>query len=135
MVDPSRPTSPTVLHETSQTVEQLWVTPDPEWVLLGVTAGGGSATREFIVIGPTRTATFDAADADGSPVSMTPSRSRVVYRSAESGLMKSVAVSNPADRRVVWDQPVKFGVMSDRGVLAAVTASSRGAVCLVDVVP
>jgi hypothetical protein len=135
LVDPARPASPTVLHETTQTVEQLWVTPDPEWVVLGVSADGGSPTRGFIVVGPTRTVAFDVADADGSAVSMTPSRSRVVYRSAESGQMKSVAVSNPAEPRVLWDQPVKFGTMSGRGVLAAAIASTPAAVCLVDVAP
>ena len=44
MIDPDRPDDPTVLYETRKPVTRLWVTPDPEWVLLTV-GGDGSAIR------------------------------------------------------------------------------------------
>ena len=129
MLDPDRPDQPTVLYETKRPVTRLWVTPDPEWILL--TVGRDASSQEsagFIVVGPTRTFTVDAPAADGSFSSMTLSRNDIVYREGASGRM--VAISTKDGRRqILSEHRVRFGQVSGRDVLA-VAGTSPGEICL-----
>jgi len=129
MLDPDRPDDLTILFETPGPVTSLWVTPDPEWILLS--AGRADSADEpagFIVVGPTRTLTVDAPDADGSTASMTLSRKRIVYREGESGRMVERSTTDQG-RRVLIDEPVLLGVVSGRDVLAVAT-TAPGEICV-----
>ena len=133
MLDPDRPEEPTLLHETRRPVARLWVTPDPEWVLLTVAGdragdGSGDGPAGFIVVGPTRTSTVDAPDADSSMASMTRSRNEIVYREHASGRMVAVSTSD-LKRRILTERPVRFGLVSGQDVLA-VASTTPGEVCL-----
>jgi hypothetical protein len=129
LFDPDRPDDPTVLYETRSPVLTLWVTPDPEWVLLTVgSADTGGASAAFIVIGPDRTFSVDASDSDGSTASMTLSRNEIVYRQRGSGRMVAVSTDG-LKRRVLTEQPVRFGMVSGRDVLA-IANTPPGEVCL-----
>jgi hypothetical protein len=129
MLDPDRPDQPTLLHETEKPVTRLWVTPDPEWILLTVGRGGSSdESAGFIVVSPTQTLTVDASDADGSLASMTRSRNDIAYREGASGRMVAVSTTD-LERRILSEQPVRFGTMSGRDALAVATMTP-GEICL-----
>jgi hypothetical protein len=130
MLDPDRPDDPTVLYETGRPVTRLWVTPDPEWVLLSVgRAGSGDEPASFIVVGPTRTFSVEGSDSDGSTASMTLSRNDIVYRERASGRMAARS-THDLTRRILTEQPVRFGVVSGRDVLA-VASTTAGEICLI----
>ena len=129
LLDPDRPADPTVLFETQKPITSLWVTPDPEWILLTVGGvGSGDESAGFIVVAPTRTFTVDAPDSDGSTASMTLSRNDIVYREGASGQMVAVSTTD-LKRRILTEQAVRFGVVSGRDVLA-VASTTPGEVCL-----
>ena len=129
MIDIDRPADPTVLFETDRQAEALWVTPDPEWVVVGVAAdAAGGAPAGFIVVGPTLTRTIEAPGYDGSQVSMTQARNWLVYRDPATGRMQSVATGD-GQAQFLTEQPVRFGAVSGKDVLGF-ASTSPGEVCV-----
>ena len=134
ILDPDRPEDPGVKYETDLVVERLWISADPEQMLLTTShPDHRDQPNGFEVVGSTASRHIEPPGTDLSGGSMPSLRRQVVYRSSETGRMLVVRVDAP-DRPVeLTDVATAFGRVSDRGVLAYVPVEPEGRLCLSDV--
>jgi hypothetical protein len=133
-LDPDRPDEPTVSYATDLFVERLWISADPETMVLTVThPDHRDVPPTFEVVGATATTHLEPAGADASGASMPALRRWVVYRSAATSRMEAVKVADAGVSVVLSERPALRGMVSDRGILAFVPVEPHGQLCLVDV--
>ena len=134
LMDVDRPGDPNLIFQTDLTVERLWITADPEYLLLTVLhPDHRDAPATFEVVGPDARQHLEPPGADASGASMPSLRRSVVYRSAATSRMEAVDLSDPSVTITLTEQPALRGMVSDRGMLAFVPAAPANHVCLVDV--
>ena len=134
LLDPDRPEAPVVLYRTELAVEHLWISADPEHLLLTVVhPDHRDAAASFEVVNSETSRRIEPPGADASGGSMPSLRRQVVYRSATSGRMEAVAIDDPGSSVVVSSRPALLGAVSDAGVLAYADAEQPGILCIEDV--
>jgi len=133
-LDVDRPDSPTVSYATDLHVERLWISADPEHMVLTLAhPDHHDVPATFQVVGSGTEHHLAPAGADASGASMPSLRRWVVYRSAATSRMEAMSVLDGAATVTLADRPAERGMISDRGILAYVPAEPYGQVCLVDV--
>jgi hypothetical protein len=134
LLDVDRPAEPTVMHETERAVERLWISADPEVMLLTIVhPDHRDLPPAFEVVGTDATNHLEPPGADTSGASMPSLRRFVVYRSSISGRMEAVRMSDPhAPPVVLSERAATRGMISDRGLLAVAAADAVGRLCLID---
>jgi hypothetical protein len=134
ILDVDRPGDPNPIFQTDLNVERLWITADPEYLLLTIThPDHRDAPTTFEVDGPEAQRHLEPPGADASGASMSTLRRWVVYHSAATSRMEAVTVEDVSKRVTLTDRAAVRGMVSDRGILAYVPAEPAGQVCLVDV--
>ena len=134
ILDVDRPQEPTVTYETGLRVERLWISADPEHMVLTIShPDHRDAPASFDVVGASTTHHLEPEAADATGASMPSLRRWVVYRSASTSLMTAVRVADPSRVVPLSARPSARGMVSDRGVLAFVPVEPYGQLCLLDV--
>lgn len=134
ILDVDRPGDPNLVFQTHLAVERLWITADPEYLLLTVVhPDHRDAPATFEVDGPGAQRHLEPPGADASGASMSTLRRWVVYHSAATSRMEAVSVEDVNKRVTLIDRVAVRGMVSERGILAYVPADPPGEVCLVDV--
>jgi hypothetical protein len=134
LLDVDRPGEPTEVYRTDLFVERLWISADPESLLLTIVhPDHRDAPATFVVAGAEAEQQLEPAGADTSGASMPSLRRWVVYRSAATSRMEAVRVIDPDITVTLSDRPALRGMVSDRGILAYVPTEPFGQVCLLDV--
>jgi hypothetical protein len=120
-----------VIHETSASIGWLWISADPEWLVLTSLGEPPDAleTPVFEVIGATSRLTLAPSGANGGPASMPRFRRHLVYGADLQ--MAAIRLDRP-------DAPVTLadgfrGQVSDDGMLAYASGADPTRLCLVDV--
>ncbi len=134
LMDVDRPGEPTEIYRTELFVERLWITADPEYLLLTIThPDHRDAPATFVVAGPDAEVQLEPAGADTTGASMPALRRWVVYHAAATSRMEAIRVTDPGTIVTLTDRPAQRGMVSDRGILAYVPTEPAGQVCLLDV--
>jgi hypothetical protein len=134
LLDIDRPDDPNTLYETDLVVGRLWVSADPEFMLLTIAHPDHLDMRpSFDVVSPDGTRHLEPPGADLTGGSMPASRAQVVYRSAADGRMRVVRLSEPGSATMLSERRALLGRVSDPGILAIAAANQVGRLCLVDV--
>ena len=134
LLDPDRPEAPGVLYRTELAVEHLWISADPEHLLLTVVhPDHRDAPASFEVVNSETSRRIEPPGADASGASMPSLRRQVVYRSATSGRMEAVSIDEPSAPVVLSSRAALKGAVSDAGVLAYADAEQPGMLCIEDV--
>lgn len=134
ILDVDRPGDPNLIFQTDLHVERLWITADPEYLLLTVVhPDHRDAPATFEVDGPEAQRHLEPPGADASGASMSTLRRWVVYHSAATSRMEAASVEDVNKRVTLTDRAAVRGMVSDRGILAYVPAETAGQVCLVEV--
>lgn len=133
-LDVDRPEAPTLSYATNLFAERLWISADPESMVLTIAhPDHRDAPSSFQVILANTEHQLEPAGADASGASMPASRRWIVYRSSTTSHMEAVTVADPGSAVTLRDRGAKLGMVSDRGILAFVPDEPDGQVCLTDV--
>ena len=134
LLDVERPDAPTTLYETELVVERLWISADPEFLLLTIVHPDHRDTDPtYMVVGPSTQVHLQPPGADTTGASMPMLRRKVVFHSTISGRMEIIAADGSGEPIQLSSQAAIRGMISDRGILALAAADAPGSLCLVDV--
>ena len=121
-------------YETGLFAERLWISADPESLLLTIShPDHRDAPTSFVVVLSEVEHQLEPPGADSSEASMPALRRWVVYHSAATSRMQAVKVSDARETIVLRDRAATRGSVSDGGILAFVPVEPYGQVCLADV--
>ncbi len=135
LLDPDRPDDLAVIHETERHPTGLWISGDPEQLLLWTARvdGRGEVVVGFEVAGSTATTFIEPAGADVTGASMPSLRRHVVFRTVPDRRIHALDLARPEAIVALDDRPAGIGAISDGGILALAVEEPAGTLCLVDV--